>query len=135
MSASLNKAQIIGHLGNDPEMRFMPNGDKVATVSVATTATWKNKDGQKAEHTEWHRVVFFRKLAEIVEAHLRKGSQVFIEGPLQTQQWDDKQGITRYSTIIVGRDLKMLGKKDSGIPTAPKDEAPTPSEAPADDEF
>ena len=135
MSASLNKAQIIGHLGNDPEIRFMPDGDKVVTVSIATTATWKDKAGTKQERTEWHRVVFFRKLAEIVEDYLKKGSQVYVEGPLQTQQWEDKQGVTHYSTIIVGRDMKMLGKKESGMATAPKDETPLPAEAPAEEDF
>lgn len=110
--ASVNKVILVGNLGKDPEMRYMPNGDAVANITLATTDTWKDKQtGEKKEATEWHRVVFFRKLAEIVGQYLKKGSQVYIEGALKTRKWQDKEGQDRYTTEIVADDMKMLGSR------------------------
>jgi single-strand DNA-binding protein len=137
MSASLNKASLIGYLGNDPEMRYMPDGTPTATVSLATTSTWKDKNGDKKEKTDWHRIVFFKGLAEVAEKFLKKGSHVYIEGPIQHQQWEDKKdGSTRYGTIIVGREMKMLGKKDANqTETAPRNDAPLPADFPQSEDF
>ncbi len=114
MARGINKVIIVGNLGNDPEMRYMPSGSAVANLSVATTDSWKDKQtGQNQEQTEWHRVVFFNRLAEIAGEYLRKGSQVYIEGSLRTRKWTDKSGNDRYTTEIVGRDLQMLGGRGS----------------------
>jgi len=110
--ASLNKVQLIGHLGKDPELRYMPNGDAVANISIACTDTWKDKaTGEKKEATEWVRIVFFRKLAEIAGQYLKKGSQVYIEGALKTRKWQDKDGQDRYTTEVVADSMKMLGSR------------------------
>ena len=110
MARGINKVIIVGNLGNDPEMRYMPSGSAIANLSVATTDSWKDKQsGQQQEQTEWHRVVFFNRLAEIAGEYLRKGSQVYIEGSLRTRKWTDKSGNDRYTTEIVGKDLQMLG--------------------------
>ena len=134
--ASVNKVIIVGFLGKDPESRYMPNGDAVCNITIATTDTWKDKDtGEKKEATEWHRVVFFRKLAEIAGQYLKKGSQVYIEGALKTRKWQDKDGTDRYTTEIVADQMKMLGGKRDGEQPAPRSEsAPVqrqPSQAPA----
>ena len=108
MSKGLNKAQIIGNLGNDPELKTMPNGTSVVTLSLATTETWKDKTtGQPQERTEWHRVVFYGKTAEIAGQYLVKGSKVYVEGSLRTREWM-KEGQKRYTTEIIGRDMQML---------------------------
>lgn len=112
--ASVNKALIIGNLGKDPETRYMPNGDAVTNITVATTETWKDKNGEKQEKTEWHRVTFYRKLAEIASQYLKKGSSVYVEGRIETKKWTDKSGVERYSTDIIASDMKMLGGKPSG---------------------
>lgn len=109
--SSVNKAIIIGNLGKDPETRYMPNGDAVTNITVATTETWKDKNGDKQEKTEWHRVTFYRKLAEIAGEYLKKGKAVYIEGRIETKQYTDKAGIERYTTGIVASDMKMLGGK------------------------
>lgn len=110
MARGINKVIIVGNLGNDPEMRYMPSGSAIANLSIATTDSWKDKQsGQLQEQTEWHRVVFFNRLAEIAGEYLRKGSQVYIEGSLRTRKWTDKSGNDRYTTEIVGKDLQMLG--------------------------
>lgn len=110
MSRGINKVIIVGNLGNDPEVRYTPSGSAVANLSVATTEAWKDKaTGQNQEQTEWHRVVFFNRLAEIAGEYLRKGSQVYIEGSLRTRKWSDQSGNDRYTTEIVGKDLQMLG--------------------------
>jgi single-strand DNA-binding protein len=126
--ASLNKTLLIGNLGADPEIRYMPDGTATATVSLATTDKWKDKaTGTAKEKTEWHRVIFFKGLAEIVGEHLKKGSQIYVEGKIRTRKWTDKNGIDRYSTDIIASELQMLGKKEpnsvSGAPTgyAPPD--------------
>ena len=99
--ASVNKVILIGNLGRDPETRFMPDGGAVTNTSIATSETWKDKNGEKQEKTEWHRVAFFGKLAEIAGEYLKKGSQVYVEGRLQTRKWQDKDGQDKYSTEIV----------------------------------
>jgi len=110
---SLNKVQIIGNLGKDPEVRAIPSGAKVANFSIATKESYTGKDGQKSDKTEWHNIVLWRGLAEIAEKYLRKGSQVYIEGKLSTRSWDDKDGQKRYITEIIGDNLVMLGKPAS----------------------
>jgi single-strand DNA-binding protein len=116
--ASKNRVFLLGNLGRDPEIRYMPNGTPTATVSLATTRAWTNKEsGERQEETEWHRVVFFGRLAEIVGEYLVTGSQVDVEGRLRTRKWTDKDGIERYTTEIVGNDLLMLGgKRKEGAP-------------------
>jgi len=111
----LNKVSLIGNLGADPDIRQLPNGTAVASISLATTRRWKDKQsGERKEHTEWHRVVFFNRLAEVVGEYLHKGSQIYIEGRLQTRKWQDKQGNDRYTTEIVASEMNMLGGKPGG---------------------
>jgi single-strand DNA-binding protein len=108
--ASINKVILIGSLGKDPEVRFMPNGEAVANFSIATSESWKDKSGIKQEHTEWHNIVAYRKLAEIIGEYLKKGSPIYIEGKLKTRKWE-KDGVTRYSTEIIADNMQMLGAK------------------------
>jgi single-strand DNA-binding protein len=113
--ASVNKVIIVGNLGRDPETRYMPNGDAVTNIAVATTESWKDKNtGEKKELTEWHRITFYRKLAEIAGQYLKKGSSVYIEGKLQTRKWTDKDGVERYTTEIIADTMQMLGGKSDG---------------------
>lgn len=113
--ASVNKAIIVGNVGKDPEVRYMPSGDAVANLSVATTDRYKDKQtGDVKESTEWHRVAFFGKLAEIVGQYIKKGSQVYIEGRLRTRKWTDASGVEKYSTEIVAETMQMLGGKPAG---------------------
>lgn len=115
--ASKNRVNLLGNLGRDPELRYMPDGTAVATVNLATTHAWKDKAGERQERTEWHRVVFYAKLAEVVGQHLVKGSQIDVEGRLRTDKWTDDAGIERYTTVIVGGSLLMLGgKRKEGAP-------------------
>jgi single-strand DNA-binding protein len=107
---SLNKAILIGNLGKDPEVRAIPSGAKVANFSIATTESYTDKNGQKVDKTEWHNIVMWRGLAEVAEKYLRKGSQVYIEGRLQTRSWDDQNGQKRYTTEIVADNMVMLGR-------------------------
>ena len=109
--ASVNKVILIGNLGKDPETRYMPNGDAVTNITLATTETWKDKNGEKQEKTEWHRVTFYRKLAEIAGEYLKKGRPVYVEGRLETRKWTDKAGVERYTTDIIASDMNMLGSK------------------------
>jgi single-strand DNA-binding protein len=110
--SSLNKAQIIGHLGRDPETRYMPNGDAVTNLAIATSDKWKDKaTGEQKEATEWHRVTVFRQLAEICAQYLKKGSQVYIEGKIKTRKYTDKDGVEKYATEIVADSMQMLGSK------------------------
>jgi single-strand DNA-binding protein len=112
--ASVNKVILVGNLGADPETRFMPNGDAVANVRLATTESWKDKNtGERREITEWHRVVFYRKLAEIVGQYLKKGSAVYVEGRIRTRKWQDKEGQERYTTEIEANEMQMLGGRNS----------------------
>jgi len=110
---NLNKVMLIGHLGADPDVRYMPNGKPVANLRIATSEKW-TKDGEKQERTEWHSVVMFDRLGEIAGEYLRKGSQVYIEGKLQTRKWQDKDGKDRYTTEIVAQSMQMLGGKPQG---------------------
>jgi single-strand DNA-binding protein len=109
--ASVNKVILIGNLGRDPETRYMPDGGAITNISIATTETWKDKNGDKQEKTEWHRVAFFGKLAEIAGEYLKKGSQVYVEGRLQTRKWQDKDGQDKYTTEIVANAMQMLGSR------------------------
>ena len=110
--ASVNKVIIVGNLGRDPETRYMPNGEAVTNIAVATTESWKDKNsGEKKELTEWHRVTFYRRLAEVAGQYLKKGSQVYIEGRLQTRKWTDKENVERYTTEIIADTMQMLGSR------------------------
>lgn len=113
--SGINKVIIVGRLGNDPEMRTMPNGDPVAKISLATSESWIDKNtGEKKEQTEWHSVIAFRKLAEIMGQYLKKGSQVYIEGKLRTRKWQAQDGTDRYTTEIIADKLEMLSSSQSG---------------------
>ena len=125
--ASVNRVTIIGNLGKDPETRYAPSGDAVTNITVATTETWKDKaTGEKREATEWHRVVFFGKLAEIAGQYLKKGSQVYLEGKLKTRKWQDKDGHERYTTEINADEMKMLGGKGDGQQSEPQRQQQAP---------
>jgi single-strand DNA-binding protein len=118
--ASVNKVILIGNLGKDPEVRYMPSGRAVANVTLATSDSWKDKNtGEKQERTEWHNVVFYSPLAEIAGQYLRKGSSVFVEGRLQTRKWQDKNGQDRYTTEVIANEMKMLGGRGSAGGSAP----------------
>jgi len=111
--ASVNKVILVGNLGADPESRYMPNGDAVVNIRLATTESWKDKNtGEKRELTEWHRVVFYRKLAEIAGQYLKKGSQVYIEGRIRTRKWQGQDGQDRYTTEIEANEMQMLGRRE-----------------------
>lgn len=131
--ASVNKAIIVGNLGKDPEVKFLTNGDAVCSFSIATTDSWKDKEGQKQEKTEWHNIVMYRKLAEIAGEYLKKGSPIYVEGALQTRKWTNKEGQERYTTEIVANSMQMLGGKPQEKqqtlqePQEDKYEAPKPS--------
>ena len=112
--ASVNKVILVGNLGKDPEVRYMPNGDAVANFSIATTDTWKDKNGMRQERTEWHNISMYRRLAEIAGEYLKKGSMVYVEGRLQTRKWQDKNGQDRYTTEIICDQMQMLGGKNGG---------------------
>ena len=131
--ASLNKVILIGNLGKDPETRYMTNGDAVTNITVATSETWKDKaTGEKQEKTEWHRVTFYRRLAEIAGEYLKKGSQVYVEGRLETRKWQDKEGKDRYTTEVIADEMKMLGSRSGmGAPSSDSDEERPRSAAPA----
>lgn len=110
--ASVNKVILVGNLGKDPEVRFMPNGEAVCNFSIATTDSWKDKSGAKQERTEWHNIVMYRKLAEIAGEYLKKGRPVYVEGRLQTRKWQTKDGQDRYTTEIIADQMQMLGGRD-----------------------
>ncbi|MCP3663735.1 MAG: single-stranded DNA-binding protein [Gammaproteobacteria bacterium] len=139
MARGINKVILIGNLGGDPEIRYMPNGNAVANVTVATSESWKDKNtGESQERTEWHRVVFFRRLAEIVGEYLKKGSKVYIEGKLQTRKWQDKDGNDRYTTEIVANEMQMLDSRGGGAPMGGGGDKPStsaPAPAPAGGDF
>ena len=124
MSRSLNKAILIGNLGSDPEIRTTGSGSKVAQFSIATSRRWTNNAGEQQEKTEWHRIVAWAKLADVVERYLRKGQQVYIEGEIQYRSYEDKDGVTKYATEINARELLMLGGREGGgadMPAAPRE--------------
>jgi single-strand DNA-binding protein len=138
--ASVNKVILVGNLGRDPEVRYMPNGEAVCNFSIATTDSWKDKNGQKQERTEWHNIVMYRKLAEIAGEYLKKGRPVYVEGRLQTRKWQTKEGQDRYTTEIIADQMQMLGGRDSGGSNASYDDmnqdqdagaAPARQQAPA----
>jgi single-strand DNA-binding protein len=113
--ASVNKVSLIGNLGKDPETRYLPSGDAVTNITVATTESWKDKkSGDKQEHTEWHRISFFGRQAEVAGEYLKKGSPVYIEGRIRTRKWQDKEGQDRYSTEIVADRMQLLGSRGGG---------------------
>ncbi len=129
---TVNKVFIIGRLGADPDLRYTPNGNAVATLSVATNEVWKDRDGNMQERTEWHRVVLWGRQAEVANEYLKKGSRVFIEGRLQTRNWEDKDGIKRYTTEIISQNIQFLDTRsdaDAGMPPIPPisdDDLPEP---------
>lgn len=137
--SSLNKAMIIGRLGRDPEVRYTQSNTAVATLSIATSERYKDRQGEWQENTEWHRVVAWDRLAEICQQYLSKGDQVYIEGPIQTRQWEDKEGQTRYTTEIKAREMTMLGSKNSGgnknAPSKPKENKPASSSVDLNENF
>ena len=133
--ASLNKVQLIGHLGREPEVRYLPSGDPVANINLATTDRYKDRaTGEMKESTEWHRISFFGKLADIAGQYLKKGSLVYIEGSLRTRKFNDKDGVERYSTEIRGETLQMLGNRPTGSQqaqsAAPNQRRPQATSAP-----
>ena len=126
--ASVNKVILVGNLGADPETRYLPSGEAVANLRIATTDTWKDKQtGEKKEATEWHRVSFFGRIAEVCGQYLKKGSQVYVEGRIQTRKWQDKDGQERYTTEIRGEEMKMLGSRQGQGEPAYGGDAPAPS--------
>ena len=142
--ASVNKVILVGNLGADPEMRYLPSGEAVANLRIATTDTWKDKDGNKQETTEWHRISFFGRQAEVCGQYLKKGSQIYVEGSIRTRKWQDKEGQDRYSTEIRGDRMQMLGGRQ-GMSDAPPRESgggsaggggrPAPAAQPAGSNF
>jgi single-strand DNA-binding protein len=127
----LNKVILIGNLGADPELKPLQSGGQVATLSLATTRRWKDKQsGERKEQTEWHRVIFFNRLAEVANEYLKKGSQIYVEGRLQTRKWQGQDGQDRYTTEIIGEEMHMLGRKGDG---AGGYTPPPPTAAPDDD--
>jgi single-strand DNA-binding protein len=130
--ASVNKVILIGNLGADPETRYLPSGDAVTNIRIATSETWKDKGGEKQEHTEWHRIAFFGKQAEIAGEYLKKGSPVYVEGRIRTRKWQDKDGQDRYSTEIVADRMQLLGGRSGGSEAAGRELAgSTAASAPA----
>ncbi len=111
---SVNKVILVGRLGKDPETRYMTNGEAVTNVTLATSENWKDKNGEKQEKTEWHSLVFYRRLAEVAGEYLKKGSQIYVEGKIQTRKWQDKEGKDRYTTEIIVNEMQMLGSKTGG---------------------
>ena len=134
MARGVNKVILVGNLGGDPEVRYMPNGNAVTNVTIATTDSWKDKQtGQQQERTEWHRVVFFGRLAEVAGEYLRKGSQIYIEGALRTRKWQDQSGNDRYTTEIVvdmNGQMQMLGGRGGDAGYQQPQSAPAPQAAP-----
>jgi single-strand DNA-binding protein len=115
MARGINKVILVGNLGKDPEVRYMPSGGAVANVTLATSESWKDKQsGEQKERTEWHTVVFYQRLAEIVGEYLKKGSQIYVEGSLRTRKWQDKNGNDRYTTEIIASEMQMLGGRSGG---------------------
>ncbi len=140
MAGSVNKVILVGNLGRDAEVRSTPRGDTVATLNLATTETWNDRDGQRQEKTEWHRVVLWGKQADSLKQYLVKGKQIYVEGRLQTRQWDDKDGNKRYTTEIRGDRLVLLGSAGGGRGAQPRDtsspaDAPEPASELTDDDI
>ena len=130
--ASVNKAIIIGNLGRDPELRYTPSGQAVASFSIATTSRWKNQSGENQESTEWHNIVLWGRMAELAKEYLAKGRSVYIEGRIQTRSYQDKDGVTKYRTEIVGQQMQFLGSRsDSGGSSQSSDYTPPPPPPPS----
>ena len=137
----LNKVHLIGRLGRDPEIHYMPNGDAVCNFSIATSESWKDQSGQKQEHTEWHAITLYRRLAEIAGQYLKKGSLIYLEGKIQSRKYTDKQGMERTAYDIIGNEMKMLGSRsgnqqggyhdDAGYAPAPQQNYAPPQQQPA----
>lgn len=134
--AGVNKVILIGNLGKDPEVRTLENGVKVANFSLATTESYKNKNGERVDNTEWHNIVLWRGLAEVAETYLKKGNQVYIEGKIRTRAWDDKDGNKRYTTEILADNMTMLGGRQNGASPSndPKPQSNTEAPEPAPDD-
>ncbi|WP_432473304.1 single-stranded DNA-binding protein [Amphritea sp. HPY] len=142
MARGVNKVILIGNLGNDPETKYLPSGNAVTNITIATSESWKDKNsGQQQERTEWHRVVFFNRLAEIAAEYLRKGSKVYVEGQLRTRKWQDQSGQDRYTTEIVANELQMLDSRGDNPPAQQSQQSPqhapqgAPAPVPAGDDF
>ena len=138
--SGINKVILVGNLGKDPDMRYTAGGDAVANLSIATSESWNdNQTGEKKEKTEWHRVVFFRRIAEVCGEYLKKGSSVYIEGSLRTRDWEDDQGNKEYTTEIIGREMQMLGgrRSEENMDQSPQmnSSSPKPEEGLIDDEI
>ena len=133
--AGVNKVILVGNLGKDPEVRYLDNGVAVANFSLATTENYKNKQGERVSQTEWHNIVLWRGLAEVAEKYLKKGNNVYIEGKIRTRKWEDKEGITRYSTEILGDNMTMLGGKASSESTHNNDVSPKIEEKDIEDDL
>jgi len=145
--SGINKVILIGNLGNDPEVKYMPNGNAVANITIATSESWKDKNtGEQVDKTEWHRVTFYRRLAEIAGEYLKKGSKVYIEGKLQTRKWQDKNGQDRYTTEIIANEMQMLDSRGGGssdfnqsqgapAQSAPQQQSAPSQAAPVNDDF
>lgn len=139
--ASVNKVILVGNLGRDPEIRYMPSGEPVANVTIATSSKYKSKTGEMVEETEWHRVTFFGKLAEIVGQYLKKGRSIYVEGRIKTRKYTDKDGVEKYATDIIANEMQMLGGREGmgepsqddggGYDSAPRRPAPQRPAAPA----
>ena len=131
MAKGINKVILVGNLGNDPEVKYMPSGGAVTNISIATTDSWKDKtSGERVDKTEWHRVVFFNRLAEIAGEYLKKGSQVYVEGALRTRKWQDQSGQDKYTTEIVCSEMQMLGSRSGGSDSFDQSSAPQQSNRP-----
>jgi len=128
--AGINKAILIGNLGRDPEIRQLENGAKVASFSLATSESYRTKDGTKIEQTEWHNVVLWRGLAEVAEKYLRKGNTIYLEGKIRTRSWEDKEGNKRYTTEIIGENMTMLSKREQGETSSSPNNTSLPTEEP-----
>jgi len=139
--AGINKVILIGNLGSDPEVRYTPSGVAVAQFNIATSEEWKDKDsGEKRERTEWHRIVAWRRLGEICGEYLSKGQQVYVEGRIQTNTWEDKEGNKRYTTEIIANTVQFLGRRESSESARPRSTTPAdyqgmPAQGPADDDI
>jgi single-strand DNA-binding protein len=139
--AGINKVILIGNLGSDPEVRYTPSGVAVAQFNIATSEEWKDKDsGEKRERTEWHRIVAWRRLGEICGEYLSKGQQVYVEGRIQTNTWEDKEGNKRYTTEIIANTVQFLGRRESSESARPRSTSPAdyqgmPAQGPADDDI
>lgn len=132
-SRGVNKVILVGHLGADPEIKYMPSGTAVANVTIATSESWKDKTtGEKVEKTEWHKVTFYQKLAEIVGEYLKKGAQVYVEGRLQTRKWQAKDGTDRYTTEIIANEMQMLGSKGASTEIREAQSQPASNDTPPD---